>query len=44
MILIILNKSKKINWWYIVIILILAMLVFGWFFNIGEDLGKALAQ
>ncbi len=38
------TKSKKFNWWYIVIIVILVMLAFGYYFNLGEELGKALAQ
>jgi hypothetical protein len=38
------TRSKKSNWWYVIIIIIIVMFAFGWFFNLGEDFGKALAQ
>jgi hypothetical protein len=41
---VIMNKSKKINPWYIIATMVILMLAFGYFFNIGESLGKALAN
>lgn len=41
---VIMNKSKKINPWYIIAAMVILMLAFGYFFNIGESLGKALAN
>ena len=38
------SKSKKINSWYIVVVIVLIMLAFGYFFNMGESLGKAMAH
>ena len=39
----IMSKSNKINSWFIVVVILMIMLAFGYFFNIGESLGKALA-
>ena len=38
------NKSKKTNYWYIIISFVLIMLAFGYFFELGESFGKALAN
>jgi len=38
------NESKKMNSWYLVITLVLVMLAFGYFFELGEAFGKALAN
>lgn len=38
------NKSKKLNPWYIIAAMVILMLAFGYFFNMGESLGKALAN
>jgi len=38
------NKSKKTNHWYIIIGFALIILAFGYFFELGEAFGKALAN
>ncbi len=37
------KKIKSLTIWHFVILLILAMLTFGYFFELGEELGLALA-
>ena len=37
------KKIKISYYWYFVILLILIMLAFGYFFGLGEELGKSLA-
>ncbi len=38
------NKKKKVNYWAILIVLVLVMLAFGYFFELGELLGKSIAN
>lgn len=38
------NKSKNLNYWYLIIGFVLIMLTLGYIFELGETLGKALAN
>lgn len=38
------KKVKTSYYWYMVVLLVMTLLTFGYFFELGESFGKALAN